>query len=264
MTTPPRMAVILAAGQGKRMGSPLPKVLHRAGGRPLLAWVAAAAREAGCDRIVAVIGHGAEEVEREMARDPAGGGLEYVLQAEQKGTGHALAQARGAVPEAATLLVLSGDVPLVDAATLRALAAQIEGEDEGASWGAMAVAEPDDPGSLGRVIARPRAAGGEELERIVEHADAAPEELALRRINAGLYALPAPEVFAYLDRLDDDNAQGELYLTDALGIAAAEGRSIALHPLADPDEALGVNTPEELAAVHRKLLDRRGAALKED
>ena len=93
-------------------------------------------------------------------------------------------------------------------------------------------------------------------ERIVEAADAAPAELALRRINAGLYALPAPEVFAYLDRLDDDNAQGELYLTDALGAAAADGRSIALHGLADPAEALGVNTREELAAVDR-LLRRR-------
>jgi bifunctional UDP-N-acetylglucosamine pyrophosphorylase/glucosamine-1-phosphate N-acetyltransferase len=199
-----------------------------------------------------VIGHGAEDVRREMARDPAGAGLEYALQAEQKGTGHALAQARVAVPEAATLLVLSGDVPLVRPATLSALAARV---GDGA-WGALAVAELADPGSLGRVIARPRAGGGEELERIVEAADAAPAELALRRINAGLYALPAPEVFAYLDRLDDDNAQGELYLTDALGAAAADGRSIALHGLADPAEALGVNTREELAAVDR-LLRRR-------
>jgi len=254
----PLVAVILAAGRGKRMGSPRPKVLHPAGGRPLLGWVASAAREAGCARIVAVIGHGGEEVRREMARDPAGGGLEYEIQGEQRGTGHALAQARGAVPEEATLLVLSGDVPLVGAATLCALAARIEGAGgAGAAWGALAVAEPDDPGSLGRVIARPRAGGGEELERIVEAADAAPAELAVRRINAGLYALPAPEVFAYLDRLGDDNAQGELYLTDALGIAAAEGRSIALHPLADPDEALGVNTPEELAAVDRLLRAKR-------
>jgi bifunctional UDP-N-acetylglucosamine pyrophosphorylase/glucosamine-1-phosphate N-acetyltransferase len=248
----PLVAVILAAGLGKRMRSALPKVLHRAGGRPLLAWVAAAARAAGCERVVAVIGHGAEDVRREMARDPAGAGLEYALQAEQKGTGHALAQARRAVPEAATLLVVSGDVPLVRPATLSALAARV---GDGA-WGALAVAELADPGSLGRVIARPRAGGGEELERIVEARDAAPAELALRRINAGLYALPAPEVFAYLDRLDDDNAQGELYLTDALGAAAADGRSIALHALADPAEALGVNTREELAAVDR-LLRRR-------
>jgi bifunctional UDP-N-acetylglucosamine pyrophosphorylase/glucosamine-1-phosphate N-acetyltransferase len=251
----PLVAVILAAGLGKRMRSALPKVLHRAGGRPLLAWVAAAARAAGCERVVAVIGHGAEDVRREMARDPAGAGLEYALQAEQKGTGHALAQARRAVPEAATLVVLSGDVPLVRPATLAALAA-LAARAGGGAWGALAVAELADPGSLGRVIARPRAGGGEELERIVEARDAAPAELALRRINAGLYALPAPEVFAYLDRLDDDNAQGELYLTDALGAAAADGRSIALHALADPAEALGVNTREELAAVDR-LLRRR-------
>ena len=246
--------MILAAGKGTRMDSDLPKVLHRAGGRPLLGWAAAAAREAGCERIVAVIGHGAGEVERQMAEDPAGQGLEYALQAEQLGTGHALAQARGAVGGEAILLVLSGDVPLVRPATLRALASRIEADG---AWGAMAVAEPDDPGSLGRVLARPSPGGGEELERIVEAADATPDELAVRRINAGLYALPAPGIFPYLDRLDADNAQGEYYLTDALGAAAAHRRSIALNALADPGEALGVNTPAELAAVDLLLRERK-------
>jgi len=249
----PRIAVILAAGKGTRMDSDLPKVLHRAGGRPLLGWVAAAAREAGCERIVAVIGHGADDVKREMAADPAGEGLEYALQADQLGTGHALAQARGAVAGEAILLVLSGDVPLVRAATLRALASRIEADG---AWGAMAVAEPDDPGSLGRVLSRPSPGGGQELERIVETADATPDELALDRVNAGLYALPAPGIFPYLDRLDAGNAQGEYYLTDALGAAAAHRRSIALHALADPGEALGVNTPAELAAVDLLLRER--------
>lgn len=257
MTNPrPRIAVILAAGKGTRMDSDLPKVLHRAADRPLLGWVAAAAREAGCERIVAVIGHGADEVKREMAADPAGDGLVYAHQAEQLGTGHALAQAREAVAGEAILLVLSGDVPLVRPATLRALASRLEADG---AWGAMAVAEPDDPGSLGRVIGRPSPGGGEELERIVEFKDASEEVRALRRVNAGIYALPAPAIFPYLDRLDDDNAQREYYLTDALGAAAGHRRSIVLHTLADAAEGLGVNTPAELAAVDL-LLREQGRA----
>lgn len=258
----PLVAVILAAGKGTRMRSERPKVLHLAGGRPLLAWVVAAARAAGCDRVVAVIGHGAGEVRREMEREVAAG-LELVLQAEQRGTGHALAQARQAVAGEATLLVLSGDVPLISADTLRELVSRVEPADGGGepAWGAMAVAEPADPGRLGRVIARGGA--GDELARIVEAADASADELAVRRINAGIYALPAPAVFEYLDRLTTDNAQGEYYLTTALGAAAAGGRRIALVELADPGEALGVNSRAELAAVHRRLLDRRLAELME-
>lgn len=247
--------MILAAGKGTRMDSDLPKVLHRAGGRPLLGWVAAAAREAGCDRIVAVIGHGADRVRREMAADPAGEGLEYALQAEQLGTGHALAQARDVAGGEAILLVLSGDVPLVRPATLRALASRLEADG---AWGAMAVAEPDDPGSLGRVFGRPSPGGGEELERIVEVKGAGAGELAVRRINAGIYALPSPAIFPYLERLDADNPQGEYYLTDALGAAAADRRSIVLHALADPGEGLGVNTPAELAAADLLLRERKG------
>jgi bifunctional UDP-N-acetylglucosamine pyrophosphorylase/glucosamine-1-phosphate N-acetyltransferase len=197
-----------------------------------------------------------------------------VVQEEQRGTGHALAQAAGQIDGPAQLLVLSGDVPLVTAATLERLLAAAAG-----GWGAMAVADLAAPGALGRVIARaagsaeragegaggregkrPRAGGdaqpAELLERIVEAADARPAELAVTLVNAGLYVLPAPEVFAYLAALAPANAQGELYLTDALNAAAAAGRRIALVRLADPHEALGVNDPRELAAVHRRLLDR--------
>ncbi|HYU33180.1 MAG TPA: NTP transferase domain-containing protein [Thermoanaerobaculia bacterium] len=239
----PRIAVVLAAGKGKRMRSPLPKVLHEAAGRPLLAWVIDAARAAGCAKILAVVGHGAEQV-RQAIRDD---GIGWVLQAEQRGTGHALAQVEGHVDEAATLLVLSGDVPLVTPATLDRLAADAE-----AGWGAMAVADLDDPGSLGRVLTAPD--GG--LDRIVEARDATPEELAVRRINAGIYALPAPEIFTYLARLTTHNAQGELYLTDAVTAAARDGRPVRLVPLDDPDEAQGVNDQAELARIHHLLIAR--------
>lgn len=245
---PLRHAVVLAAGKGTRMRSARPKVLHQAGGRPLLAWVLAAARAAGCERLSVVVGHGAEEVRAAFPE----AGIDWIVQAEQRGTGHALAQARAAVTAPAVLLVLSGDVPLLSAATLSRLAAAAE-----AGWGAMAVATLDEPGALGRVVAAPDGA----LARIVEAADAAPEELAIRRINAGTYALPAPEIFSFLDRLTPENAKGELYLTDALGLAAAAGRRIELVELAEPAEAWGVNDRADLARADAWLSAAKARAL---
>lgn len=242
----PIVAVVLAAGKGTRMNSDRPKVLHEAGGRPLLAWVLDAARSAGCERLAVVIGHQAERVRRTF---DGASDLSWVLQERQLGTGHALAQAEGEVPEDALLLVLSGDVPLVAPETLRSLVA---GAREG--WGAMLVAEPEEPGSLGRVI--PRSDRPDLLERIVEASDASEDELAIRTINAGIYVLPAAGFFPYLHRLETDNVQGELYLTDALGAAADDGHPVRLVALARPDEAIGVNTPAELERVDRILRDR--------
>jgi bifunctional UDP-N-acetylglucosamine pyrophosphorylase/glucosamine-1-phosphate N-acetyltransferase len=242
----PRIAVILAAGKGTRMKSSLPKVLHEAAGRPLLAWVIDAARAAGCQRILVVVGHGAERVRETITGEDLG----WVLQAEQRGTGHALAQAEAeisAIADNSTVLVLSGDVPLMNPATLDRLARDAE---EG--WGAMAVAEMDEPGSLGRVLVNESGI----FKAIVEARDATPDHLAVRRINAGLYALPAPDIFTYLRNLKTENAQGELYLTDAVTNAAKDGHPVRLVELADPDEALGVNDRVELAKVHRLLLDR--------
>jgi len=244
----PRIAVILAAGKGTRMKSALPKVLHEAAGRPLLAWVIDAARAAGCQRILVVVGHGAERVQERIA----GEDLTWVIQAEQRGTGHALAQAEMEISGDATVLVLSGDVPLMNPATLDRLAR--EAED---GWGAMAVADMDPPGSLGRVLVDETGA----FRAIVEARDALPEILAVRRINAGLYALPAPEVFTYLRNVKANNAQKEIYLTDAVTNAARDGHPVRLVELTDPDEALGVNDRVELAKVHRLLLDRHLQAL---
>ena len=240
----PRVAVVLAAGKGTRMRSARPKMLHEAGGRPLLAWPLAAARAAGCERLLVVVGHGADEVRAAFAGEP---GVVWVEQREQRGTGHALLQAEPHVAGEALLLVLSGDVPLVRPETLAALAAAA-----GRGWGAMAFATLALPGALGRVV--DDGAGG--LASIVEARDATPAELALATINAGLYALPAPAIFRHLHALAPDNAQGELYLTDAVSAAArAEGR-VELVELADPDEALGVNDRLELARVHRLLSER--------
>lgn len=269
-----RVAVVLAAGKGTRMRSRLPKVLQRAAGRPLLAWVLDAARAAGCTRILVVVGHDAERVRAEIAGDD----LTWVVQERQLGTGHALAQAERHLTGPARLLVLSGDVPLASAATLDSVLGAAAGAD---GWGAMAVADLADPGGLGRVVVKASAggvgraaaafAGGEDrsgggapaelLERIVEAADGSPAELAVRTVNAGIYALPAPEIFAFLAALEPANAQGELYLTDALAAAVAAGRRIELVRLADPREAQGVNDRRELATVHRRLLDRHLDAL---
>lgn len=243
----PRVAVILAAGKGTRMKSSLPKVLHRAAGRPLLQWVVDAARAAGCERILIVVGHGAEQVREEIGGDDLG----WALQAEQKGTGHALAQAEAGIPGEATVLVLSGDVPLVQPATLDRLAAAAE---EG--WGALAVAELPDPGALGRVIV-----DGGAFRGIIEFKDATPDQRAVRLINAGIYALPAPEIFDYLRNLNTNNAQGELYLTDAVTNAGRDGRPVRLVDLPDLGEALGVNDRTELAQVHRLLIGRHQVAL---
>lgn len=231
---------MLAAGKGTRMRSSQPKVLHPVAGRPLLQWVIDAARAAGCERTLVVVGHGAGQVREEVQ----GEDLEWILQKEQRGTGHALAQAEPHLPEKALLFVLSGDVPLVTPDTLGRLAAAAE-----SGWGAMAVADLDEPGRLGRVLTRPD--GG--LERIVEACDASPEILSVRRVNAGLYALPAPEIFDFLRGIRTDNAQKELYLTDAVRDAAAAGRRVALVALENPDEALGVNDPVELAKVDRLM-----------
>ncbi len=255
-----RAAVILAAGKGTRLRSRLPKVLHRVGGRPLLSWVIEAARAAGCDPILVVVGHGSEEVRTAFADRE----VTWVEQRQQLGTGHAVAQAQQALADAGvadgTVLVLSGDAPVITAATVERLAQEAEAVG---TWGAMACAELAEPGSLGRVVAAPADGAvvgepeGGRLERIVEAADATAEQLRLRRVNAGFYALPTPGIFERLAHLDTANAQGEIYLTDAVSAAAAHGERVALVDLADPDEALGVNSRADLARVHQRLLRRK-------
>ncbi|MEM1179743.1 MAG: bifunctional UDP-N-acetylglucosamine diphosphorylase/glucosamine-1-phosphate N-acetyltransferase GlmU [Acidobacteriota bacterium] len=244
---PPRIAVILAAGKGTRMRSNLPKPMHAVAGKPMLRWVIDAARAAGCVRVLVVVGYQAEVIQGAFADD----GVEWVLQEEQLGTGHALAQAEAKIDEEATLLVLNGDVPGLRVETLERLASAAE-----AGWGGLAVANVEPPGALGRVLSN-----GDRLERIVEAADAGSDELAVTLVNSGLYAVRAPQVFDDLRRLDTDNAQGELYLTDAMGIAVADGRPVELVHLEDTDEALGINDRRELARMHRILIDRHLDAL---
>ncbi|MBI2960974.1 MAG: bifunctional UDP-N-acetylglucosamine diphosphorylase/glucosamine-1-phosphate N-acetyltransferase GlmU [Betaproteobacteria bacterium] len=230
--------VILAAGQGKRMHSDTAKVLHALAGRPLLAHVVAAARELSPQRICVVYGHGGEAVRGAISR--GADAITWVLQEPQLGTGHALAQALPHLKAGAPTLVLYGDVPLIRAATLKRLCAAA-----GAGMAVLTV-ELDDANGYGRVV---RKAGA--IERIVEQKEASPAEQAIREVNTGIMVVPTAKLKSWLDRLSNDNAQGEYYLTDIVALAVAEGMGVAgVQPHA-VWETLGVNSRNQLAELER-------------
>ena len=230
--------VILAAGQGKRMRSGLPKVLHPLAGRPLLAHVLDTARALKARRIVVVHGHGAEAVRAAFPDS----GIAWALQSEQLGTGHAVQQAMPHLEASGDVLVLYGDVPLVREATLRRL---LEAAREGL---AVLTAELGDPAGYGRVL---RDQAGR-VARIVEHKDASPSERAVREVNAGFYALSAPRLAGWLKKITNRNAQKEYYLTDIVALAVAEDVPVIGVRAEDEWEVAGVNSKRELAALERR------------
>ena len=245
----PLDVIVLAAGQGKRMRSDLPKVLHPIAGRPLLAHVLDTARTLAPRRTIVVHGHGAERVRAAFEQSA----LEWVLQAEQLGTGHAVQQAMPRVADDATVLILYGDVPLVRAASLKRL---IEAAGDGV---AVMTTELDDPSGYGRIV---RDAGGR-VERIVEHRDATPAEHPIREINAGFMALSARRLAGWLKKIGNRNAQGEYYLTDVVTLAVAEGVPVQGVKIADADEVAGVNSKRELAVLERAYQRREAERLLE-
>ena len=248
MPHPPRVAVILAAGKGTRMKSSLPKVLHRAAGRPLLQWVVDAARAARCERILVVVGHGAERVREEITGDDLG----WVLQAEQKGTGHALSCALPVVDQIGPgdeLIVLCGDAPLIREETLEDLLALHRARHAGAT---ILTADLDDPTGYGRIVRRPNG----DVARIVEHKDASEAERALTEINSADYVFDRAAVKAALGKVTNDNLQGEYYLTDTIALLAQAGRPILALKVDDPREVLGVNTLDQLQAAEDAYLAR--------
>jgi bifunctional UDP-N-acetylglucosamine pyrophosphorylase/glucosamine-1-phosphate N-acetyltransferase len=233
----PLHVVILAAGQGKRMRSALPKVLHRIAGRPLLAHVIDAARTLKPERIYVVHGHGGEQVRAAFGGAP----LEWVEQAQQLGTGHALLRALPLVPRAATVLVLNGDVPLVRPETLRKL---VRSAGKGI---AIATSDLSDPAGYGRVLRDTRG----RVLRIVEEKDATRAERAIREWYAGFLAGNASRLAGWLARVANRNAQKEYYLTDVIGIAAAAGAPVSSVKATERMEVAGVNSREELAVLER-------------
>jgi len=243
MNTPELHVVILAAGEGKRMKSSLPKVLQPLAGRPMLAHVIECARALGPARIHVVHGHGGAQVMEAFAGQP----LAWAHQARQLGTGHAVLQALPAIPDAAQVLVLFGDVPLV----LPATASRLLGA-AGASRFALLAETLDDPGVYGRVLLD---AQGRVLA-IVEHKDATPEQRAVRRINTGVLTAAAGDLKRWLAQVGNRNAQGEYYLTDVFALAAAENRHAQCIECSEPGEADGANDAWQLAALERRLQQR--------
>ena len=235
----PIAVVILAAGKGTRMKSDLHKVLHPIAGRPMLLHLVASAAALHPAKTVVVTGAGREQVEAAVA--PLG--IATALQAEQLGTGHAVAQARDALAGfEGDVLILYGDVPLVTAATMRRMIDRLHGDDAPAA--VVLGFRPADPGAYGRVIAN--AAG--RIDRMVEYKDATDAERAETLCNSGLMAVHSGDLFALLDRVGNDNAAGEYYLPDIVMLAAADGRSSAVIETG-ADEVAGVNSRGELAGV---------------
>ena len=241
--------VVLAAGQGKRMHSDLPKVLHPLAGRPLLAHAIATARRLAPARLCVVIGHGGDQVRRSLG-DAA---VTWAVQERQLGTGHAVMQALPQLAEAGTVLVLYGDVPLIAEATLRSL---VEASSSGAV--ALLTQEVDAPKGYGRIVRE-----GGRVVGIVEEKDATEAQRAIREVNTGIMALPRAKLAQWLAQLRNENAQGEYYLTDVIAAAVADGVAVEVRHPAAAHESLGVNSKVELAALERQYQMSHAAKLLE-
>jgi bifunctional UDP-N-acetylglucosamine pyrophosphorylase / glucosamine-1-phosphate N-acetyltransferase len=232
-------ALIMAAGQGTRMRSALPKVLHEVCGRPMIAWPVLAAREAGSDRICVI-------VSPEHDLSPAlPEGTETVIQQQADGTGGAIRAAIDVVRDSEVVLVLSGDTPLLSAGEIRGL---LEAHSNAGAAATMMTTELDDPGTFGRVI---RTVEGD-VQKIVEAkqpGDASPEELEVKEVNAGTYAFAGKALADALDSLSNDNAQGEYYLPDVLPSIRESGGKVVAHLVGDPAVNLGINDRADLARV---------------
>ncbi|MGN6848306.1 MAG: bifunctional UDP-N-acetylglucosamine diphosphorylase/glucosamine-1-phosphate N-acetyltransferase GlmU [Sphingomicrobium sp.] len=239
--------IILAAGQGTRMRSDTHKVLHPIASRPLLLHLLDRVDALGADRRVVVVGKGREQVEAAIA----GSGAEIAIQAEQKGTGHAVQQAAEALAGYdGPVLILYGDTPFVETSTLRRMLDRLNGE--GGPGIVVLASSPEDPLKYGRIVL----GEGDHIAKMVEYKDATEEERAVRLCNSGMMAVRAKDLFRWLDKVGNENAAGEYYLPDIVNIAAAEGRNAVVIE-GDPYEAAGVNSRAELAHLELEWQRRR-------
>jgi bifunctional UDP-N-acetylglucosamine pyrophosphorylase/glucosamine-1-phosphate N-acetyltransferase len=248
--------VIMAAGKGTRMKSKLPKVLHLLAGRALLQHVVDTAAALMARQVVLITGHGATEVEGALSNNTpatAGFSLEFVRQEPQLGTGHAVQQALPVLRDDGMVVVLSGDVPLTQADTLRDLIAACGGNNL-----ALLTIDFADPTGYGRIERR-----GEVVQAIVEHKDASPEQRAIREVYSGIMAVPAARLKPWLARLDNNNVQGEYYLTDIVKMAAADGVPVVAHKIVDAVQVAGVNSPVQLAELERAFQARQALRFME-
>jgi bifunctional UDP-N-acetylglucosamine pyrophosphorylase/glucosamine-1-phosphate N-acetyltransferase len=245
--------VVMAAGKGTRMKSARPKVLHRLGGRALAQHVIDTAARVSARSVVVITGHGAQAVEAGLCA-PAGVALKYVRQEPQLGTGHAVQQALPVLSDDGVTLVLSGDVPLTQTDTLQALLDMSAGERL-----ALLTLDMADPSGYGRIVR----GGAGAVRAIVEQKDATPEQRAITEIYSGIMAVPTRLLRAWLARLDNQNAQGEYYLTDVVKFAVAVGEPVQAHRIADAVQVAGVNSPVQLAELERAYQRRVAQALME-
>lgn len=245
-------ALILAAGKGTRMKSDLIKVLHEVAGQPMVCWPLAAAREAGAEEMVVVVGHQAEQVQRVLSGEA---GLRIALQEEQLGTGHAVACGLPALSgNSTTVLILCGDTPLLTGATLQRLAMTHHSSKAAVT---VLTAKLADPSGYGRIV---RDSAGR-VQRIVEHKDATPDEAAINEVNSGIYCMELDFLQAHIGSLGSDNAQNEYYLTDLVAVAVAEQRGCAAVVADDTQEIMGVNDRAQLAQAARLLRERINTGL---
>ena len=242
--------IILAAGQGTRMRSSLPKVLHPVGGRPLLQHVLDTAHAFEGAEIHVVIGHGAEVVRERFAA----AAVHWVVQAEQLGTGHAVAQVLPQVPRDNSVLVMYGDVPLVRRQTLESLQVMASQDAVG-----LLTAHLDEPSGYGRIL---RDSDGN-ISGIVEEKDASEAQRRIHEINTGFIAAPAGRLHDWVASLENNNASGEYYLTDVIGLAVRDGVAVRGVTTSDPDETLGVNDRIQLARLERDFQQRQATACLE-
>ncbi len=234
-------AIVMAAGKGTRMKSNTPKILHQVCGKPLAAHVVQALRDAGIDDITVVVGHGRELVEQAL-----GPALKYVYQEQQLGTGHAVLQAKGVVDHDKTVLVVSGDTPLLTPFTLQKL---VECQQLAGAKVSVLTAVLSDPAGYGRIIRSPDG----RVAEIVEYKDATPEQRAIQEINSGTYCFSGRFLFGGLTKLSPANAQKEYYLTDLVGMAVEAGEKVEGLVCSDEREIQGINSREQLAEAVRVM-----------
>ena len=245
--------VIMAAGKGTRMKSSLPKVLHQLGGRALLGHVMDCAAQLSVRQAVVITGHGAIEVEAACAGMAGADGsfdLKFARQDPQLGTGHAVQQAVPLLEGDGVTLVLSGDVPLTQAATLQALLDQCDGQRL-----ALLTLRMADPTGYGRIV-RSGAEASAQVRAIVEHKDATPAQRQITEIYSGIMAVPTRLLRSWLARLDNSNAQNEYYLTDIVKFAVLDGVAVVAHQITDAAQVAGVNSPVQLAELERVYQQR--------
>lgn len=239
--------VILAAGKGTRMKSALPKVLHPIGGLPMVQRIINTTQAMDADRVHLVYGHGGDELKATLTGD----NLNWCLQAEQLGTGHAVQQAAAHLHDNEDVLILVGDAPLIQQATLERLR-----EVKAHCDLALLTVELDDPTGMGRIVR-----DNDNITAIVEHKDATEAQRAIREINTGMMLMNGADLKRWLGALSNDNAQGEYYLTDVIAMAAAEGKKIQAAQPDTPVEVEGVNNRAQLANLERALQARQAHAL---